>query len=237
MSAIWHDLECGGYVEDINMWRSLAERCGSPVLDVGAGTGRVTLDLARQGYEVTALDRDPVLLAELGRRADGLAVTTVVGDAREFDLGRRFALCLVPMQTIQLLGGADGRAAFLRCARAHLAEGALLAIAISEALDIYEVSDGTLAPVPDMRELDGVVYASHPTAVRADPEGFVLERRRETISAAGERTVELDCVRLDRLTSPQLEREAGAAGLAPDGRAVVPATDDYVGSSVVMLRA
>jgi SAM-dependent methyltransferase len=237
VTAIWHDLECGGYIEDINVWRSLAGRCGSPVLDVGAGTGRVALDLARQGYEVTALDRDPVLLAELARRADGLGVATVVADARDFDLGRRFALCVVPMQTIQLLGGTDGRAAFLRCARAHLADGGLLAIAISEALDLYEVTDGTPAPLPDMREIDGVVYASHPTAVRADPEGFVLERRRETISAAGERTVELDHVRLDRLTSSQLEREAGAAGLTPDGRAVIPATDDYVGSSVVMLRA
>ena len=73
--------------------------------------------------------------------------------------------------------------------------------------------------------------------VRADPDGFVLERRRETISAAGERTVELDRVRLDRLSASQLEREAKAAGLRPDGRAVIPATDDYVGSSVVMLRA
>jgi SAM-dependent methyltransferase len=236
MSAIWHDLECGGYVEDINMWRSLAGRCGSPVLDVGAGTGRVTLDLARQGYAVTALDRDPDLLAELERRAGGLDVNTVVADARDFDLGRRFALCLVPMQTIQLLGGPEGRAGFLRCARVHLDERGLLAIAISEALDVYEVTDGVPAPLPDMRELDGVVYASHPTAVRADPEGFVLERRRETISKSGELTVEHDAVRLDRLTSAQLEREARAAGLTPDGRAVIPATDDYVGSSVVMLR-
>ena len=237
MSAIWHDLECGSYVEDVNMWRSLAGRCGSPILDVGAGTGRVTLDLARQGYDVTALDRDAVLLAELARRADGLTVTTVVADARAFDLGRRFALCLVPMQTIQLIGGTDGRMSFLRCARAHLEEGGLLAIAISEALDVYEVTDGTPAPLPDMRELDGVVYASHPTAVRADEAGFVLERRRETISPAGDRTVEHDSVHLDRLTSTELEREAQAAGLRPDGRAVIPATEDYVGSSVVMLRA
>jgi hypothetical protein len=64
----------------------------------------------------------------------------------------------------------------------------------------------------------------------------VLERRRETISKSGELTVEHDAVRLDRLTSAQLEREARAAGLTPDGRAVIPATDDYVGSSVVMLR-
>jgi SAM-dependent methyltransferase len=236
-TTIWHDLECGSYLEDINLWRSLAGRCGSPILDVGAGTGRVTLDLAGLGYEVTALDRDPILLAELARRAEGLSVTTAAADAREFDLGRRFALCLVPMQTIQLLGGPAGRAQFLRCARVHLAQRGLVAIAISEALDVYEVSDGTPAPLPDMRELDGVVYASHPTAVRAQDDGFVLERRRETISASGERRVEHDTVHLDRLTASQLEHEARAAALTPAGRAMIPANDDYVGSTVVMLSA
>jgi SAM-dependent methyltransferase len=237
MSAIWHDLECGGYVEDLELWRSLADRCGDPVLDVGAGTGRVTLDLARRGHHMIALDRDAALLAELRSRAHGLTVETVTADARDFDLGRRVPLCLVPMQTIQLLPDTAGRAAFLRCARAHLHRDGLLAIAISETLDVYEILDGMPGPLPDMRELDGVVYASHPTAVRADRGGFVLERRRETITAKGQRTVEYDTVHLERVTAPQLEREALAVGLARAGRRDIPASDDYVGSTVVMLRA
>ena len=55
----------------------------------------------------------------------GLTVTTVAADARDFDLGdRRFALVIVPMQTLQLLGGADGRARVpAPRARAHLAPG------------------------------------------------------------------------------------------------------------------
>ena len=166
-----------------------------------------------------------------------MSVETVVADARKFELDRRFALCLVPMQTIQLLAGPAERASFLRCERRHLEPGSVLAIAISETLDLYEVVDGMAAPLPDMRELDGVVYASHPTAVRADGERFVLERRRETISASGERKVEHDTVHLDQLTAEELEAEASAAGLAAAGRAMVPATDDYVGSVVVMLLA
>ena len=70
-AVIWHDVECGSYAEDLPLWRSLAAEYGDPVLDVGAGTGRVTLDLARAGYRVTALDRDPDLLAALGDRALG----------------------------------------------------------------------------------------------------------------------------------------------------------------------
>ena len=42
MSVIWHDLECGAYAEDLPLWRALAAEHGDPVLDVGAGTGRVS---------------------------------------------------------------------------------------------------------------------------------------------------------------------------------------------------
>ncbi|MGZ4196567.1 MAG: class I SAM-dependent methyltransferase [Solirubrobacteraceae bacterium] len=237
MSVIWHDVECGGYAQDLSLWRSLAAQRGDPVLDVGAGTGRIALDLARHGHEVVALDHDPVLVAELARRAGDLSVTAITADARDFDLGRQFALCIVPMQTIQLLGGAGGRRAFLDCARRHLRPGALLAVAIAPELELFEVVDGGLAPLPDIREVDGVVYSSLPTAVRADPEGFLLERRRERISASGSRSVEQDVIRLDRLSGDELESEAGAVGLEPAGRAMVAATDDYVGSEVVLLRA
>ena len=63
----WHDVECGGYRADLPLWRELARAEAGPVLDVGAGTGRVALDLARAGHSVTALDREPELLDALVR--------------------------------------------------------------------------------------------------------------------------------------------------------------------------
>jgi len=243
-TVIWHDVECASYVEDLPLWRSLAASYGDPVLDVGAGTGRVTLDLARAGYRVTALDRDPALLSVLNARlVDNRRIArdiaqTVVADARDFDLGeRQFRLVIVPMQTIQLLGGPEGRASFLRCARRHLVAGGALAVAIAEVLDLYEVVDGMPMPLPDVREIDGIVYSSQPTAVRADGEGFVLERRREIVGLTGDMTVEENVIRLDRLTMRGLEREGVEAGFERGGRAHVPATEDYSGSEVVVLRA
>jgi SAM-dependent methyltransferase len=237
MSVIWHDVECGGYAEDLSLWRSLATEHGGPVLDIGAGTGRIALDLARRGHEVIALDLDPGLVSELARRGADLNVTPVAADARDFDLGRRFPLCIVPMQTIQLLGGADGRRSFLECASRHLEPDGVLAIAIAPMLELFEVVDGDLTPMPDIREIDGIVYSSLPTAVRADRKGFVLERRRERITAGGSRSVEHDVIRLDRLTAIELASEARAVGLQPSGTATVPATADYVGSEVVLLHA
>ncbi len=243
-TVIWHDIECGAYAEDLPLWRSLAASRGDPVLDVGAGTGRVTLDLVAAGYRVTALDRDPELLDALERRLGdnsriaGDISQTVIADARDFDLGeRRFPLVIVPMQTIQLLGGAEGRGRFLRCAHRHLTPGGLLAAAIAEVLELYEVVDGFEMPLPDVREYDGVVYSSQPTAVRTERGGFVLERQRETVAPKGERTVEQNLIRLDGLTARGLEREGRAAGFTPAGRATVHATTDYSGSEVVMLSA
>ena len=167
-SVIWHELECGSYTEDLTLWRDLARASGDPVLDVGAGTGRVTLELARQGHAVTALDLDGELLAQLAAAGDGLDVSTVVADARDFALETTFALCIVPMQTIQLLGGARERQAFLACAGRHLRPGGMLAIAIADELEPFDADADAfvVAPLPDVCERDGVVYSSRPTAIR-----------------------------------------------------------------------
>jgi SAM-dependent methyltransferase len=238
-AVIWHDLECGAYRRDLGLWLALAAECGGPVLDVGAGTGRVSVELARAGHEVFALDRDPELLRELERRGADLpgAVRCICADAREFELGRRFPLCVVPMQTIQLLGGPAGRAAFLERAHAHLIDGGVLAVAITGRLELFEVGDGEPAPLADMRELDGVIYWSQPTAVRRDGGSFVLERRRETVAVDGTREVELDRIGLDVVSAAELTREAERAGLRRAGVRHIPATADHVGSEVVLLRA
>ena len=232
-AVVWHDVECGSYAADLPFWRALAAGAGGPVLDVGAGTGRVTRDLAARGVDVHALDVDAELLAALRERAPG--VPAHQADARAFALGTRFALVIAPMQTVQLLGGPRDRAAFLRCAQRHLLPGGLLAAALANTLEDFE--DGDVDVAPDMREVAGVVYASRPTAVRADGDGFVLERVRERVSRRGERTVAGDRIRLARVTAEQLNAEAAAIGLRPEPVRTIDPTDDHVGSEVAMLRA
>jgi SAM-dependent methyltransferase len=236
-SVIWHDVECGSYDADLALWRELAAEAGGPVLDVGAGTGRVALDLARRGHDVIALESDADLVAELRRRASRLPVEAVHADARDFDLGREVALVIVPMQTLQLMGGPEGRAAFLRGAARHLAPGGLVVAALANALEGTAEGDPerTERPLPDLREVEGIVYASHPVGVRREPGGVVIERIRETVDLGGQRTAEGDEIRLDDADAATVAAEAEALGFRALEPRAVPPTDDYVGSEVVVL--
>jgi hypothetical protein len=141
------------------------------------------------------------------------------------------------MQTIQLLGGPDGRRAFLHHGREHLAPEGRIAVALADELEEFEVRAGGPGPLPDVCELEGVVYSSAPTAIRADDDGFTLERRRDVVTAAGDLTSEEDRIHLDRLDPDQLEADARSVGLIPRSRAEIAPTHDYVGSVVVMLGA
>jgi SAM-dependent methyltransferase len=226
--VIWHDVECGRYTADLPLWHELAGQAGGRVLDVGAGTGRVALELARAGHDVTALDVDPELLAALSERAGELPVRTVVADAARFDAGdAAFALVAVPMQTIQLL---PDRAGFFRSARRALAPGGLVALAIATELEPFE---GAELPPPDAAEHDGTRFLSQPTAVRAVPGGTRIERLRHTIPPG---TTEEDVIVLAAVSAGELAAEGAAAGLRDEGVREIPATADHVGSEVVLLR-
>jgi SAM-dependent methyltransferase len=233
-TAIWHDVECGGYEADLPLWEELAAAAGGPVLDLGCGTGRVALHLAGRGHEVTALDREPELVAELGARAGDLTCRGEVGDARDFALGRRdFALVLAPMQLLQLFAEQAERIACLASAAEHLRPGGLFVAAIVE-----EVSGGFNREdqaVPDSREVDGRVYASLPIETAVDPERITIRRLRKVVSPAGVLERSDDRIVLRQLSAAALEAEATAAGLVPLSRREIPPTLDHVGSTVVLL--
>jgi SAM-dependent methyltransferase len=234
-AVAWHDVECGSYAADLPTWRELAAQAVGPVLEIGAGTGRVALDLARQGHEVTALDRDPVLLEELARRAGDLPVRTVETDAREFELENRFGLAVVPMQTLQLLGGPAGRERFLRTVRRHLPAGAILAAAITGPLPELGPGDSAGVP-PDVAQHDGWAYFSQPLSVRRDAQGATaIERVRTVVSPDGERSESHDEVHLDPLDATTLAAEARALGYDPLPSTEIAPTHEHVGSTVVLL--
>jgi SAM-dependent methyltransferase len=230
-SAIWHQLECGSYAVDLDCWLGLADDYDGPILDVGAGTGRLALTLAERGREVTALDNDPELLAALTARDLDGEVTTLCADAREFDLPRRFGLIIVAMLTVQLLGGEAGRMKFFGRAREALLQGGCLALAIADLSD-EPAADGTPA-APDSLLVAGVQFSSQAVALHRRDQQIGIERRREIHGPDGSVQVLAATDWIDAVAATTLEAEGAAAGLSVGARRQIPESDDYVGSTVV----
>ena len=234
-AAIWHDLECGSYTADLDCWRDLAAQFDGPILDIGAGTGRISLMLAREGKAVTALDVDDSLLEALRGRTGELPIDTVCADACDFELGRHFSLIIVPMLTVQLFGGTDARARFFSCARDHLEPGGCVALAIADLLDDEDGAAGGESPQDDTCTVDGIGYSTRAVALNERPGQIGIERRREIVGPRGASAVKAATDWIDTLDEEILEAEGRAAGLTVAERRFIPATDEYIGSAVVCL--
>jgi SAM-dependent methyltransferase len=232
-AAVWHDVELGSYDADLSLWRELAGAANGPILDLGAGTGRVAVHLAAEGHELVALDTDPDLLAVLAGRAP--SVVTVQADARNFSLEQRFPLVIAPMQLVHIVGGHAGRVAMLERVAAHLTAGGIFAAALTDPLEALE-ERGDPFPLPDMLERDGWVFSSQPTSVREERGIVVMERHRQAVSPAGEVEEEMVEITLDVLGSEQFEGEARASGLEPTARHAIPQTPEHIDSTVVTCR-
>jgi SAM-dependent methyltransferase len=231
--VVWHDVENGSYAADLELWRALAADASGPILDLGAGTGRVARDLHAAGHEVHALDSDPELLGALEARAPG--VTTLSADARTFSTGERFALILAPMQLVQILGGPAARLAMLERVHRHLQPAGRFAAAIADPYDAVAEEDRS-PPYPDMIERDGWVFSSQPVWVREEAGQVIVERHRQAVSPDGGLQEEIAPFALDMISPAELEDEARAAGLVPVARHTIPETPDHIGSVVVECR-
>jgi SAM-dependent methyltransferase len=241
--AIWHDVECGAYDADLPLWEELAERHGGPILELGCGTGRVALHLARRGHEVIGLDLDPALLTVLQERASDFChsrvgresealVEPLLADARRFELESPASLVLAPTHLLQLLPDAEERAKCLRCIAGALRPGGLLAASIIEEMP---EPDGAPPPLPDVREVDGWVYASLAVEAAIGPGEIVVRRLRQTVSPEGSLSEEPNEVRIATFSAEAFEREAAPFDLVPAGRHEIPPTELHVGSLVVLL--
>ncbi len=225
------------YDEDLPFWRSLAARLGSPVLDLGAASGRVALALARDGHEVVALDRSPFMLQELERRLSGEPVAvrrrvrTVRGELSGPRVDGAFRLVIMAMNTFQVLTDPDEQLACLRAVRELLAPGGELGFDVALP-DVGEIMD-TLGLV---REGDVHVDAERGVTVRHsawyeafDPvtqtAEFVL--RIDDRDDAGEVTTYLRRHRVHLFLPSELRHLLARAGLR-----VLEAAGDFAGGPV-----
>ncbi len=112
---------------DLPFWLALAGREAGPLVEWGAGTGRLAAPLATAGHDVTAVE----LSGEMVRRGKSETVEWVVGDMRRVQPGRRYGLAVCAFNSFLCLRSVDDALAFLRNARDHLSPGGLLGIEVS----------------------------------------------------------------------------------------------------------
>jgi predicted O-methyltransferase YrrM len=237
--AIWQQVEFGSYEADLPLWRELAGSAGGPVLELGAGAGRVALRLAEAGSEVLAVERESALAAQLQAAAAerGLSVSVIaadLGSPAELQLPAQPGLAIGPLHLIQELDGAT-RPGLLRRLAELMAPGATIALTLVDETTLLSAGTAATQILPDMRELDGWVYSSEPLWVQVGDEVLTVRRLRERVSPDGEiqRTVNDDV--LHRLSPDRLELEAEEAGLRPAGRRQISSGPNEADSTVVLL--
>ena len=133
----FYDLYVGDRRDDLPMYMDHAARSSSPVLEIGAGSGRLTIPLASEGYRVVAVDISPSMLAILEAKLEKQPadvrsrVRIVQSDVCRLDLGETYDLVIVPFYTFNYLLTAEVQREALRRIRSHMDESGRLI------LDVY----------------------------------------------------------------------------------------------------
>jgi SAM-dependent methyltransferase len=237
--AIWQDVEFGSYGADLPLWVELAEAASGPVLELGAGAGRVALHVAGHGYEVIAVERDEELATELEREADrrGVALSVVGADLAspaELRLPTRPTLAVGPLHLIQIVD-ADARAPLLARLRELMVPNGVIALTLVDESTLLSAGTASAQILPDIRELDGWVYSSEPLWVQVGVRALTVRRLRERVSPEGKMERAVHDEILNRVSPEKLELEAEEAGLRPAGRRQISSGADEADSTVVLL--
>jgi len=133
--AEWYDFDYDRRMrKDLPFYLARAREGGGPVLELGAGTGRVTAVLARDGFDVTAVDLSDAMLtraearfARIAASARG-AVRFVRADMVDPGVRGRFGTVLVPFRSFNHLYTIDRQLSALRSIRRRLADDGLAVI-------------------------------------------------------------------------------------------------------------
>ena len=165
-----YDLQYANYRDDIAFYARLAERLGAErILELGAGSGRVSVPLARRGFVVTALEPSSKMLEQAKNYAarENVQINFVQADARDFSLETCFPLIIAPFNMLMHLYTLPDQDAALRCIQHHLEDGGVFAFDLYQPQfglegvlrhegETFELSDGSRLDVFLRQQIDKI---------------------------------------------------------------------------------
>ena len=194
----YYDHAFRAHRRDVEYYVSLARRARGPVLELGAGTGRITTALLRAGVTVTAVDRSADMLARARERAarlpraDRARLQLIRADLRSLRLKQRFELILAPFNLFMHMYTRQDLERALACVRAHLRPKGRLAF------DVLMPDLGVLRRDPNR------YYRCRPVLDPSDGHRYAYAERFAYDAQSQLQTVTMQFQRLDK---PSAERE------------------------------
>jgi len=226
--AAFYDLDLSDDPGDLDLYLALADREGGPVLELGVGTGRLAVPLAAAGHVVTGVDDDAAMLARAAARWAGTRMKAhaaagagglelVQADLLDVDLGSRFGLAFLALNSLFLMGTYERQVAAVRALARHLRPGGLALVDVwLPSADELSAYDARLALEWQRPDEDGMHQVAKLGSARLDMSAATVTLttffdRWATAGGPVERTARTDELRL--VTAAELRAMAQAAGL------------------------
>ena len=136
------------YCEDIPFWQSLAQKQGNPILELGCGTGRVLVPLAKSGFIVYGIDHSAGMLSFLRNQITPSLIPDshiIEGDITDFMIPTKFRLIIFPCNTYSTFD-ASSRKAMLGCVYDHLMPDGIFAVSMPNPILLNLAKDADSGP-------------------------------------------------------------------------------------------
>tara|TARA_Y100000588_G_scaffold257383_1_gene271915 strand:- start:3041 stop:3826 length:786 start_codon:yes stop_codon:yes gene_type:complete len=197
--ADWYDIfYSGSDPAELNFYHDICNSLQGPILEIGVGTGRVSLPLAQAGMEVVGIDLFEPMLRVAKRKALAVAplngsLNLIQADMRNFDLKRQFPVVIMPARTLLLATTEQDQLSTLCCAATHLTSKGTIAFNIfypdplmlaedpeeEFLLEVVERPDGGRYVLTAKNHFDTVEQLNHGTQIveELDQNGNSLRRQ------------------------------------------------------------
>ncbi len=130
--AAVYDLFYADFDDDLEMYLGFADRTGGAILEIGSGTGRVSIALAGEEHRATGVELSDEMISIARKKigASGLSnqVNLIQADMRRFTLNDHFGLVIVPLNTFLHNLTLDDQLSALNSIKKHLTPNGLLVL-------------------------------------------------------------------------------------------------------------